>query len=608
MQRPNALPTTEVIRLLRNKVARNPGDLDAGLMLGSALYKAGDLTGSAAAFSAVLKQQPDHFQALLLLARSEARSGNSIAALKILARAQQADPDNPQAWQVAAALAADSRAWSELFRIAHNWTQAQPGSVEAWQALSRAHFEESRFSLAIAAYGRVLELEPANAAHLISAARLAIAAQDYQQARRYLDSAQEIAADSADLHYTLGRLLHMTGELGAAENSYGQAIAARPGFATAYVELGTLREGKLEDAEIQAVAHLFGDSAVHPEYRVMLGFTLGDALDRRKEYAQAFAAWAKANDINRKISEQEGLVYQPELIESETELLAALFSDSVGDSVGESVSQPESLELGTQDAVYPRPIFVLGMPRSATTLAESILASHTEVYGAGELPTLYDIHEELMSVARDKGLAAAREMLRSEAANWRERYLAALPAAADASSVVDKQPMNFRSIGLIRLLFPDSPIVCTQRAPMDVGLSIFRHKFSKNWPCAHRLGDIGHYYGVYARVVEFWKARYPGAIHWLDHAQLVKDPQTEISRLLAFAGLSPQPACFQPHQTKRAIATFSSVQVRQPLSAAFTGKAQRYASQLAPLRDALLKAGIDVETGQLSQAISNQKK
>ena len=131
---------------------------------------------------------------------------------------------------------------------------------------------------------------------------------------------------------------------------------------------------------------------------------------------------------------------------------------------------------------------------------------------------------------------------------------------------------------------------------MDVGLSIYRHKFSKNWPCAHSLSDIGHFYGVHQRIMELWQSRYGPAIHVVDHKALVNDPQTEISRLLAFCSLDPQAACFEPHKTKRPIATFSSVQVRQPLSAAFSGRAGRYAMQLEPLRQALVKAGVVLQS------------
>jgi len=581
MQRPDAPTAPDVIEQLRVEVSRNPGDLNASLMLGSALYQTGNYAESASAFKFLLSQYPDHPQALLLLARTVARSGQRAHALKVLARAQQVSPGNTQVWQVAAALAADIRDWLELLRVAHGWTRANPDAREAWQALSRAHFEESQFSEAITAYARVLELAPGDPATLIGAARLAIAAQHYEQARHYLDAAREIAPDSADLLYTLGRLHHLTGELDVAEQYCRRAIAARPGFATAYVELGTLCEGRLDDAEIQAVRQLFEDPAVHPEYRVMLGFALGDALDRRHEYAQAFAAWEKGNEINQGISGQEGIVYQPELIESEEALLPALF--------GDIDCEPSYRVTGR-----PRTIFVVGMPRSGTTLIESILASHSDVHGAGELPTLYDIHEELMDVARRQGIEAAREMLCREADGWRERYLAALPPAAGKTSVVDKQPLNFRSIGLIRRLFPESPIIYMRRQPMDVGLSIYRHKFSKNWPCAHRLADIGHYYGIHARIVAYWQERHAASIHVVDYASLVRDPEAQVRELLAHLNLEFEKSCLSPHKTKRPVATFSAVQVQRPVSADYGSRAARYADRLVPLRDALERAGIEV--------------
>lgn len=567
-----------MVARLRHEVARNPDDFEAGLRLGSALYRAGDPAASALALSAVLVQQPDHPGALLLLARAQARCGRSEEALETFARVQRVNPADPQGWQVAAALAADTRAWAELLRVAGGWIQRHPRSREAWQALSRAHFEESRFAEAIAAYEGVLELEPREPANWISAARLAIAAQDYGAARRHLETAQQLtpnAAGSPELCYAWTRLMHLTGDLVGAEAHCRQALKARPEFVLALVELGALRQGQLEQRDLESIKRLAGDPAVHPEHQVMLGFTLGDALAHAGADDRAFDAWDQANQLNRRISEREGIRYRPEQVEREPELLAALFAEPLG-------SRPVPRALG-----FPRPIFVVGMPRSGTTLIESILAAHSTVYGAGELPTLLDLQEQLLSIAELQGVAAAREYLRVQAAAWRQRYLRALPPSAGASSVVDKQPLNFRSIGLIRLLFPESPIIYASRPALDVGLSIYRHKFSKSWPCAHRLEHIGHYYSVHARIVAHWQQRYPDAIQIVDHTALVEDPETGIRRLLASVNLAFEPACLAPHQTQRPIATFSAVQVRQPVSAAFCGRAQRYLSRLAPLREAL---------------------
>ena len=575
-----ALPTPEVIGILRTKVARNPGDLESALMLGSALYQAGDPQGSATVLRGVLARHPDHHQSLLLLARAEARSGEPAAALTTFSRAQQANPDDVSAWQVAAALAAELRDWSELLRIGQGWTQAHAGSVAAWQSLSRAWFEESQFNEALASFDRVLELEPHRAEHLISAARMAIAAQSYDLARRHLDAAQQLAPQSTELLFAFCRWYHLNGELDIATEYCQRVLAAAPDYVPAYIELGILRQGRLTAAEIDTVARLFQSDKLHPENRVMLGFTLGDALGRQGDVDRAFDAWDRANAINHQLSEREGYVYRPAEFERELQMLDALFVDPV---------ELEALEPSTA-----RPVFVLGMPRSGTTLVETILASHSRVYGAGELPALYDIYEELLQVARTQGVEVARALIADNAASWRERYLAALPDHGGCDLVVDKQPLNFRCIGLIRALFPDAPIFFMRRQPMDVGLSIYRHKFAKSWPCAHRLADIGHYLGIHEQIFAYWVERYSSAINVVDYAELVSAPEAGIRALLENAGLEFEPACLEPHKTRRRVATFSSVQVQNPVSTEYSDRSAPYRARLQPLREALLKTGLDI--------------
>ncbi|MDO8906860.1 MAG: sulfotransferase [Pseudohongiella sp.] len=501
------------------------------------------------------------------------RSGDITTALTLLAQARQEDPLNPHAWQLAAELAAHVRDWPELQRIASCWTRMHPTSVAAWQSLSRSHFEDSQFNEAIAAYARVLALQPGNAGHLVAAARLATAALQYDCARSYLDAAEALSPDSGEVLYALSRLHHLSGELALAEVYCRRAIRVMPGYAPAYTALGVLTEGRLDDAEIANIAQLAKHPGMHPEYRAMLYFTLGDALDRKGEYDHAFAAWKQANQINSGISAQEGIFYNAQQHEEDVALLAGIFADPFAKPFAEDFLQNQDGCTGSG----LRPVFVVGMPRSATTLAESILASHSGVHGAGELPTLLDTLEGLLTIARRDGIAVARETLRSQAGRWRQRYLDALPCAHGKAHVVDKQPLNFRAIGLIRVLFPESPVIYTQRNMMDVGLSIFRHNFSKNWPCAHKLSDIGHYYRVHEQIVALWQQRYPDAIHVMDHAALVSDQESEIRKLIAFAGLEFEEACLTPHKTRRQVATFSSVQVQRPVSSSYSGRAAHYA-------------------------------
>jgi tetratricopeptide (TPR) repeat protein len=511
--------------------------------------------------------------------RSLASAGNLSEAFRLLTFMQQQYPENHLGWSLGCALLADCRDWGRLRQLARQWLNRHPESLEAWQHLARAAFEVSDFDAAIASCHQMIQLEPENPQHWVTLGKIATADQQYDLALSCLERARIRIPESVALNYALCRVYYLTGELAMAEQICRRILAIEPGFVPAYTTLGQLREGRLAPDDISAMEHLLATEPLHPEYRALLCFTLGDALDRQQRYDAAFEAWQQGNHINSAISAREGIAYDATTFESDVALLSEIFNESL--SVDVSASSAELM-----------PIFVVGMPRSCTTLVESILASHSTVSGAGELPALDNVYELMMTHARREGATSARDFIRHHAQAWREHYLRAIAGNSPTRRIVDKQPLNFRAIGLIRLLFPDSPIIYTVRDPVDVGLSIYRHNFSKNWPCAHRLEDIGHYYGVHERIMALWLQRYPTLIHTVHHAQLLRDPTQTITGLLDFAGLAFEPACLTPHLHSRAIATFSAVQVRQPISQSYAGKSRHYSTQLTPLIQALNVSGV----------------
>lgn len=538
-----------------------------------------------------MAEQALFLERLIQKAIDDVNAENVGAAFISLCHACQNYPGDLRAWQFAAELASHVRDWSSLNTIARGWIQHHPSSVEAWKALSRSYFEESRFEPAITAFDYVLELEPNNVGHLVSAARIATAAQFHDTALAFLNTAEAINPQAGEVLYAKARLYQLSGEFSLAENYCRRAIDALPGFVPAYTMLGLLTEGALTDAEIATATQLAMTPGLHAEYRAMINFTLGDALDHQGDYPAAFAAWSRANHINSQISAHEGYAYDPAQHDADVPLLSQLFCNP-GDG-GKPLGDRDIPFVPLGDGGKPWPIFVVGMPRSGTTLIESILASHSEVHGAGELPTLVGIYDELMNVARTQGVNAARGLIGNSISRWRQKYLHALKGmGSDVGSgsevkpgrlfkyVVDKQPLNYRCLGLIRLLFPHSPIIYTRRDARDVALSIFRHNFSKNWPCAHNINHIAHYYGVHTRMMNLWEQHYPASFHVVDHATLIADPDTEIRRLLNFAGLEVQSTCLSPHKTKRQVATFSAVQVQQPVSSRYSGRSAHYADFL----------------------------
>jgi hypothetical protein len=253
----------------------------------------------------------------------------------------------------------------------------------------------------------------------------------------------------------------------------------------------------------------------------------------------------------------------------------------------------------TEKSEPSTPIFIVGMPRSGTTLLENALAAHPDAAGAGEVPALpFLLSELLTALANTRGPAKISPEFIAAARGTYFRQSAEFAGRAGAY-VVDKQPTNFESVGLIRVLFPDAPIIHIRRNPMDTGLSIFRRNFTWQWPFAFDLASIGHFYGQYARLMAHWERGYAGAVAFVQYEDLVDNFEGELRRLLDFCGLPWSEKCLDYQDAERAVHTFSAVQVRKGASKSHRGSAGPYESHLQPLADALLSAGVDPVTGAL---------
>ena len=241
----------------------------------------------------------------------------------------------------------------------------------------------------------------------------------------------------------------------------------------------------------------------------------------------------------------------------------------------------------------PCPIFVVGMPRSGTTLIESVLGAHSRVFACGERAPMRQILQAHLDHDASGRTVEARVLL-----EWSRAYFTDLRAPAGAEHVTDKHPLNFEAAALIARLFPNAVIIHVRRKPIETGLSIYRQEFSKHWTFAHRLEDIGHYYGHYARLVAHWERVLPDRFTTIQYERFVGDFEKAAPELVRACGLQWEPQCLNFQQTPRAIATFSTVQARDAVRLG-ESRAERYEKYLAPLAAALERAGVDSETGAL---------
>lgn len=469
------------------------------------------------------------------------------------------------------------RDWKGLETTAVAWTRANPGQHLAWRALARATFETGRYRDALAAFRQVLALPGGSTDELVAYAGLQLHAHEFEEAAVTLDRAE---SQSPDHPGALARraTLHMYfGRFDAALDCCRRCIARDPDNVAAYSTLGRVLKGRLAPGEMAVLERIAGQENAGLDARVPAAFTLADAHDARADTDAAFAAYVYAQSLAIELDRQEGRGYDPAASEARFKQLARLPASGARSAA--------------HSAAGPRPVFIVGMPRSGTTLVESILGAHSRVYACGERPAMRQILRAALELAA-QGRAPDETSLR----HWADASLRELPELQGADHFTDKHPLNFEAIGLITQLFPAAAIVHVQRHPVETCLSIFRQEIGKAWTFARRLEHIGHYYGQYAQLMAYWQQQLPGRVMTIQYEELAGDLSLGARQLVESIGLVWEPQCLEFQRTERAIATFSTIEARGPVSVR-NGRAGTYRRHLGPLIDALEAGGVDPTTG-----------
>ena len=382
----------------------------------------------------------------------------------------------------------------------------------------------------------------------------------HAQAINELEQVSAVSPAQAVAQRQLAVAHEQLGQKDAAVRHAEAAVASAPDTVAPYLVLSRLRPLAPDGPHLSSMGALAKNPQTPPRERADVLFAIGRALDAHPgRENEAFAAFEEANQILRGTTD-----YDP--------------AADLGE-LRQIMSRP--VTIGQAEPGSPTPIFIVGMPRSGTTLAEQILASHSAVHGAGELSAL------TRAVTESGWRQGPSQSVRPEklAASYRN-HLPAFPQTA--RFVTDKMPLNFRWIGFVAEAFPDAPIIHLVRHPMAVCWSIYSRVFAEG---AVRFGydmdELAAYYRGYRDVMAHWDRVLPGRVYHLDYRALTEDQEAETRRLLDRAGLPFEAACLSFHQTQRAVATASALQVRQRMYSGSSDVWRRYAAHLQPMADAL---------------------
>ena len=423
------------------------------------------------------------------------------------------------------------------------------------------------WATAIKAYRQVLRDDPKNADAWTNLGGAYIETGSIKKANEALSRAHRINPSSIPVLGNLANLKKQLGEVQEAEKLYKKILSKNPSLARAWQEMAHVKRFHAGDTDIEAMQHLYNAGRLDDEGQMHLAFALGKAHEDTGDYDTAFPYFVEGNQIKRRTLSLHIDSYQQAM-----EKLIEVFD---GDFLARQ---------GTLGCMDQRPIFILGMPRSGTTLVEQILASHKSVYGAGELENLSHIISKTISdfpvgtgVITTTGFSSIGQQYIRQLENL----------AGKAQHITDKMPRNFLFIGLIALILPNARIIHCQRSPLDTCVSCFTLHFPRGQEFSYDLEELGSYYQFYRRLMDHWHRVLPGFIFDIAYEDLVKNPENKTRELLDFCGLDWDKACLDFHKSKRQITTASAVQVREPPHTRSVGRWRRFKRHLAPLKEAL---------------------
>jgi tetratricopeptide (TPR) repeat protein len=458
--------------------------------------------------------------------------------------------------------------------------QLAPDYQAARHDYARALVERHKYQRAREELETLLKIDPNNRHYRTLYATTHVGLGEHEKAITLYRDLLVDAPQAAELHLSVAHSLKTLGRSDESIDAYRAAAAARPNFGDAYWSLANLKTYRFTDGEISRMRAAESSPATAPVDRYHLCFALGKAFEDLGDFQESYRCYERGNALKRSESR-----YRPEVIETNTrkqiEICTREFFSS-RDGRGDQRADP---------------IFIVGLPRSGSTLLEQILASHSRVEGTQELADIPRIVLDLQG--RDPDLQNPRypgvmaDMSSQDFLRLGEKYLNDTRVYRTGKPhFIDKMPNNFRHVGLIHLMLPNAKIIDARREPMACCFSNLKQLFAAGQEFTYSIPDIARYYRTYLELMRHWNDVLPGRILRVQHEEVVGDLEGSVRRILEYCELEFEPACVEFYKTERSVRTASSEQVRQPIFRTALDQWRNYEPWLGPLKDALGDARI----------------
>jgi tetratricopeptide (TPR) repeat protein len=599
--------SAEAIELLDSLLARRRDWISVHQEKALILRACGDLAGSVASLRELLRLDPTRASAWGLMAdmlaslgdesqaddarreyfKAASRPQDLVKAAELVASGKLAEaeplcrdylrhsPDDVDALRLLAEIAARLGVFEDAELLFARCVALSPELHLARAGYGHVLMKQGKFEQALVQIEQLLAVDPDKSAYRILLASVLIRIGRHEEA---IENYQRVVARSGHTALDLASLGHALKTIGRAPEAIGayrRAVALDPLFGDAYWSLANLKTFEFSDQEVAAMSVAAASERCPAREYPALQFALGKAFEDRGQYAQAFAHYESGNKSRRaelRYSAEDNHEGMQELMRTCTR---QLFLRNAGN--------------GCPD---PAPLFIVGLPRSGSTLVEQILASHSRVDGTAELPDIIEIARRLSGKLQPRDPSRYPAILQElDAAKLRElgeEYLARTRVQRrGAAFFIDKMPNNFPHVGLIHLILPNARVIDTRRHPMACCFSAFKQLFATGQHFSYGLTDLGRYYADYVRLMSHWDQVLPGVVLRVFYEDTVRDTESAVRRLLEFCQLPFEPQCLRFYETERAVRTASSEQVRRPIYGDAIEHWRNFEPYLAELQQAL---------------------